>query len=278
MDCRIGRITFDCRDARQLADFYASLLLMPTRYVDSAGLVVIGNDANPARLAFTSTSDAHASTWPDPAFPLQIHLDVPVYDEAAAHELILGMGASRLPHLGGGCPVYADPAGHPFCLCAAPREATEEIRANSDRLANLERLWAQSPPFVAGQSRPLTGLLGGTVIDCFRAPCPKLADFYAELLNMPVRPEESDGWVVIDADDRRPRLAFQGADGLPPRWQDPDRPQQIHLDLDIDDLAAGEALLRRLGATKLDEPADNHVIYADPEGHPFCLRRSPPGS
>lgn len=198
MDCRIGRIAVDCRDARQLADFYAALMLMPTRYVDSVGLVVIGNDANPTRLAFISTPDAHASTWPDPAFPLQIHLDVPVDDEAAAHELILGMGASRLPHLGGGCPVYADPAGHPFCLCAAPLVATEEIRANSDRMANLERLWVESP-------------------------------------------------------------------------------RQIHLDLDIDDLDAGETLIRRLGATKLDQPTDNHVVYADPEGHPFCLRRSSPG-
>jgi hypothetical protein len=36
----------------------------------------------------------------------------------AAQELALRLGAIRLPPQGGSCPVFADPAAHPFCLCA----------------------------------------------------------------------------------------------------------------------------------------------------------------
>jgi predicted enzyme related to lactoylglutathione lyase len=54
--------------------------------------------------------------------PQQIHLDFYVQDVAAAHEKAVGLGAKVLQvadHLttDNGFQVYADPAGHPFCLC-----------------------------------------------------------------------------------------------------------------------------------------------------------------
>jgi hypothetical protein len=59
--------------------------------------------------------------WPDGA-PQQIHLDLWVDDPTAAHELVMGLGAKVLKEAEDGSSpdtfqVYADPAGHPFCLC-----------------------------------------------------------------------------------------------------------------------------------------------------------------
>jgi hypothetical protein len=57
--------------------------------------------------------------WPDGA-PQQLHLDLHVEDPRAAHEVAIGLGA-RLLQPGNfddleGHQVYADPAGHPFCI------------------------------------------------------------------------------------------------------------------------------------------------------------------
>ena len=57
--------------------------------------------------------------WPDGA-PQQVHLDLHVEDPRAAHDVAIGLGA-RLLQSGDfdaeeGHQVYADPAGHPFCI------------------------------------------------------------------------------------------------------------------------------------------------------------------
>jgi hypothetical protein len=57
--------------------------------------------------------------WPD-GVPQQVHLDLHVEDPRAAHEAAVGLGA-RLLQAGDwdaqeGHHVYADPAGHPFCI------------------------------------------------------------------------------------------------------------------------------------------------------------------
>jgi catechol 2,3-dioxygenase-like lactoylglutathione lyase family enzyme len=108
------------------------------------------------------------------------------------------------------------------------------------------------------------GRLHHVVMDC---PDPRgSAAFWSQLLGQPVT-YDSDDWVVVAADDRTSGLAFQLApDHVPPRWPDPARPQQLHLDVMVDDLevAAGEVLA--LGATRLEGP-----VFADPAGHPFCL-------
>jgi predicted enzyme related to lactoylglutathione lyase len=59
--------------------------------------------------------------WPDGA-PQQIHLDLFVDDITTAHEEAVALGARLLRPAGdtsspSGFQVYADPAGHPFCLC-----------------------------------------------------------------------------------------------------------------------------------------------------------------
>ncbi|MGA8296370.1 MAG: VOC family protein [Acidimicrobiales bacterium] len=57
--------------------------------------------------------------WPD-GVPQQVHLDLHVENPRAAHEVAVGLGA-RLLQPGDfdaeeGHQVYADPAGHPFCI------------------------------------------------------------------------------------------------------------------------------------------------------------------
>jgi predicted enzyme related to lactoylglutathione lyase len=62
--------------------------------------------------------------WPDGA-PQQIHLDFYLEDLETAHRKVLALGGRVLraeddPVQPKGFRVYADPAGHPFCLCWLP--------------------------------------------------------------------------------------------------------------------------------------------------------------
>lgn len=118
----------------------------------------------------------------------------------------------------------------------------------------------------------MIGRLESTVIDC---PDPqRLAAFYAEVLGARITRDDGD-WVVVEDDDGR-ALSFQRAPDLrEPRWPDPDRPQQFHLDIAVDDIDAAEPKVLALGATRLDgEGGDEKKgfrVYADPANHPFCL-------
>jgi hypothetical protein len=78
--------------------------------------VVVSADTTTSGLAFQRAADQTPPTWPDPAVPQQMHLDVMVDDQEAASAAVLALGARRLP----GDHVYADPAGHPFCLIRRP--------------------------------------------------------------------------------------------------------------------------------------------------------------
>ena len=76
--------------------------------------------------------------------------------------------------------------------------------------------------------------------------------------------------------DGQPRIGVQLAPAhVAPEWPD-GTPQQIHLDLWIDDPDAAHDLVMSLGAKVLKEPEDGDApdtfrVYADPAGHPFCL-------
>jgi catechol 2,3-dioxygenase-like lactoylglutathione lyase family enzyme len=115
----------------------------------------------------------------------------------------------------------------------------------------------------------MLGRLHHVVLDC---PDPAfLASFYSRLLGLPVT-YDSDDWVVVAISDQSSGLAFQRApDHRPPSWPDPAVPQQFHLDIMVEDVAATGPRVLALGATKLDGDG----VYADPAGHPFCLIRRP---
>jgi catechol 2,3-dioxygenase-like lactoylglutathione lyase family enzyme len=114
------------------------------------------------------------------------------------------------------------------------------------------------------------GRLEKTVLDC---PEPReLAAFYAAVLGMRIN-EDSGDWVVIGVGPRDRHLAFQRATAWkPPRWPDPDHPQQLHLDIRVDDVDVAEQAIVALGARRV--PAERETgfrVFVDPVGHPFCL-------
>ena len=101
------------------------------------------------------------------------------------------------------------------------------------------------------------------------------SSFWAEVLGGTVDAE--DDWHMVFVDDA-PRVAVQLAPNhVPPEWPD-GTPQQIHIDLWVDDFNAAHEEVMALGATVLKaaeqvppEARDNYQVYADPAGHPFCL-------
>lgn len=116
----------------------------------------------------------------------------------------------------------------------------------------------------------MIGRLEKTVLDC---PDPRtLAAFYADLLGMQVN-EDSDDWVVIGSAPGRRELAFQRAPTwVPPEWPDPTRPQQLHLDIRVDDVDEAERAVVALGARRLPAKRETGFrVFSDPVGHPFCL-------
>jgi predicted enzyme related to lactoylglutathione lyase len=67
-----------------------------------------------------------APDWPGGTPEQQIHLDLWVDDFAAAHDRVMSLGAKVLKSAadvesGDNFQVYADPAGHPSCLCWTQR-------------------------------------------------------------------------------------------------------------------------------------------------------------
>jgi catechol 2,3-dioxygenase-like lactoylglutathione lyase family enzyme len=223
---------------RALASFYAELLgLRVIR--EEWPRIAMDEDTFP-RLAFDDPSDDPPPRWPDPEYPQQIHLDITVGDLEQAGDVALRGGATLLRDRGD-FRTYADPAGHPFCLYSNPSRDGPRVR--------LERV----------------------VFDCFSPRA--LAAFYEALLGMPTRVVDSPERVEIAREDRAlPNLAFQHDPRFkPPRWPDPAYPQQIHLDIDVDDPDAGRELVERLGAIRLPAMGGSCPVYADPSAHPFCL-------
>jgi catechol 2,3-dioxygenase-like lactoylglutathione lyase family enzyme len=105
----------------------------------------------------------------------------------------------------------------------------------------------------------------------FDCPDPMaLARFYSALLGRPITYADED-WVVVAEDDHHSGLAFQRApDHRPPTWPDNEVPQQVHLDVMVEDVAAAGPQVIALGARHLRDDT-----YADPAGHPFCLIKRP---
>jgi catechol 2,3-dioxygenase-like lactoylglutathione lyase family enzyme len=115
---RLHHVVLDCPDPAALAAFYSELLSQPVTYTSDDWVVVAASETS-SGLAFQLAPGNPRPTWPDPAIAQQFHLDVMVEDVAAAGPRVLALGATRLD----GENVYADPAGHPFCLIRRPHWA-----------------------------------------------------------------------------------------------------------------------------------------------------------
>ena len=134
---QIRQVVLDCADARQLAEFYRQLLGLKYRpgdeppapgEPDPAGqdwLCLRDAAGNPC-LAFQQVAMLPAATWPEGPIPQQLHLDLTVPTAAELdkqHERALALGAGLLYDRSDDpeepLRVYADPAGHPFCIFVA---------------------------------------------------------------------------------------------------------------------------------------------------------------
>jgi catechol 2,3-dioxygenase-like lactoylglutathione lyase family enzyme len=118
MSLMIGRmhhVVIDCPDPAALAAFYSELIGLPITYRSEDWVVIAPNDRS-SGIAFQLAPDHQPPRWPDPTHPQQFHLDVMVDDVPAASLDVVALGARPLP----GQSVFADPAGHPFCLIRRP--------------------------------------------------------------------------------------------------------------------------------------------------------------
>jgi catechol-2,3-dioxygenase len=117
----LGAVVLDCPDPRALAAFYAELLGGTIDVEDDTWIDL--NREGGQKLSFQLAPAHRAPQWPDPERPQQFHLDIAVESAAmdAAEKQVLALGATLLEGDHDGernWRVYADPAGHPFCLCA----------------------------------------------------------------------------------------------------------------------------------------------------------------
>jgi catechol 2,3-dioxygenase-like lactoylglutathione lyase family enzyme len=125
MDIKHRSIVFDAADIETESAFWAGLL-DGTVEKWSARWHAIFVDGEWA-LAVQLSPDHVPPVWPDGA-PQQMHLDfyfegIEAHD--AASDEVLGLGGRRLKYAADrtaprGVDVFADPAGHPFCLCWVP--------------------------------------------------------------------------------------------------------------------------------------------------------------
>jgi catechol 2,3-dioxygenase-like lactoylglutathione lyase family enzyme len=131
-------VVLDATDARALAEFYRELLGFRYRPGDEtpppgqpdprgADRLVPRDHSGEARLALQQVETLPRSTWPDSQVPQQLHLDLTVADEAelaSQRDRALSLGATvlldRSTDPDEALYVFADPAGHPFCIFVSP--------------------------------------------------------------------------------------------------------------------------------------------------------------
>ncbi|MET8148779.1 VOC family protein [Actinoplanes sp. NPDC049668] len=111
---RLASVTLDCPDPKRLAAFYAEITGGTVTNFDEHWATVI---CRSGRMDFQRVDGYTPPTWPG-ATSIQMHLEFHVDDRAAAEERVLKAGATKYEFQPNSdqCFVYADPAGHPFCL------------------------------------------------------------------------------------------------------------------------------------------------------------------
>ena len=131
-------VVLDAPNSRAVAEFYRELLGYVYRPGDEAPApgepdpqgedwLVLRDPDGVARLAVQHVAELSAATWPDPQVPQQLHLDLTVADVralATQRDRALSLGAKVLQDRSTDPDeplyVFADPAGHPFCIFVSP--------------------------------------------------------------------------------------------------------------------------------------------------------------
>ncbi len=134
MPLALRQVVLDATDIRTLAEFYRQLLDLTYRSGDAPphsgdpdpqgnDWLVLRGQGGGIQLAFQQVDVLPEVTWPDGPVPQQLHLDLTVGSDAELdvhHQRALALGARLIldRHDDPDEPlyVYADPAGHPFCI------------------------------------------------------------------------------------------------------------------------------------------------------------------
>ena len=226
-------VAFDAPDLAALSTFYTSLVGWEETYADDDWITMTTVDD--WRIGLQLAPDHVAPQWPDPAHSQQAHLDIRVPDLAASTKRAVELGATLLRE-NETWNTLAVPAGHTF-----------------DLVSHLD-----SPHPV----------IFGVMLD---VPDARAASaFYSELLGKPIT-YEGEGMARLGNEGERPVL-FQQVEGhVAPRWPDAAYPQQVHFDIQVDDVEDAEPKVLAIGATRLPGEGEDWRVYADPVGKPFCL-------
>lgn len=127
MDIRYQIVALDAADLEAVSGFWAGVLGGSVDAEDDWHMVM-DRDGTP-RIGVQLAPNHVPPEWPDGEQQQQVHLDLWVTDFEAAHDEVTQLGARLLkeasdPTAVEGFQVYADPAGHPFCLCWHRRALT----------------------------------------------------------------------------------------------------------------------------------------------------------
>lgn len=113
---KVRSIVYECPDPSALAEFYSTITGWEVAYADDEWVTVKEGDV--VRLCFQKAPGFQPPTWPDPASPMQMHVDFTVDDLDETEKVVIAAGARKFDFQpGDDFRVFADPVGHPFCLC-----------------------------------------------------------------------------------------------------------------------------------------------------------------
>lgn len=105
----------------------------------------------------------------------------------------------------------------------------------------------------------------------------ELARFYGALLDFEVSVDDDGTWAEVTSDSWPPICVQQVEDYHAPSWPGQEHPQQMHIDVVVEDLDVAESAVLELGAGKADfQPGETFRVFFDPAGHPFCLCQEHP--
>lgn len=200
---RLRQVVLDTTDPRGLAEFYRRLLGFAYRPGDGTGpadWLVLHSPDGGRNLAFQRVAEPPAPTWPDGPRPQMLHLDLTVATPAdldAEHARVLELGGRLLRDRAGDprepLRVYADPAGHPFCIfVAAPAPPAELTTA-----PRVELTTAPPAELITAPPAELTAAPPAGLIAAVRAAHARLEAAVAGLDDPAVRgPSRLPGWTV----------------------------------------------------------------------------------
>ena len=118
---RLLSVVFECADPDEEGRFWEAMLGYARHHSGPDWVTIVDVVEQTQRLSFQRVEDHVQPTWPARDRPQQAHIDLLVEDLDNADGRAIALGARRLTddavlHEDESFRVYADPAGHPFCL------------------------------------------------------------------------------------------------------------------------------------------------------------------